>query len=113
MTRLVVGVTLCAILLGSVSPAMAGDPYWNYSNRAAYPAPVYYPQPAPAAQERPLLKKLLIGGALVGIGFAAGRLTAPKPYQYDIGYPVHSGYRPPRYPVHSVHNHGHHGHHRF
>jgi hypothetical protein len=105
MTRFVVGLTLAAILLAGISPTMGADRYWNYTSRVGYPAQPYYPEPAPARQERPLLKKLLIGGALVGIGFAAGRLTAPKPDPYHSGY---SGYQPRHYPTHhSAYNHGH------
>ena len=69
MTRFVVRLTLAAVLLMGVTPAMAGDRFWNYGSHAGYPTQTYYPAPSPVTQERPLLKKLVIGGILVGVGF--------------------------------------------
>ena len=111
MTRFVVGLTMAAILLVGLSPAMGADRTWNYTSRVGYPVQPYYSEPSPAKparQERPLLKKILIGGALVGIGFAAGRITAPRPDPYYSGY---SGYQPRHYPTHhSAYNRGQYNH---
>lgn len=66
MKKLIAVVTLWSVLGGAAVQASAQD--WRYAGG-----------PAPYRQDYPVLKKLLIGGALVGIGFAAGRLTAPRP----------------------------------
>ena len=76
MKRIVALVTLVGALSAAV-PASAQD--WGYGG--GYP---------PQQESHPVLKKVLIGGALVGIGFLAGRLTAPKPQT--------SYYQPQSYP---------------
>ena len=77
MKRIVVTLVLLGIMGATVQPALAHD--WGY---APYPY-------RPGHQETPVLQKVLVGGALIGLGFAAGRLTAPRP-QYDYRY----GYQP-------------------
>lgn len=93
MKRLAFALALMSSLAVGVRPVAAAD--WNY--QPAYP--VGYPAPYQQNNQE-VLKKVLIGGALVGLGFLAGRLTAPKP-NYGYGYapsvpqgPIHYG--PPR-----------------
>lgn len=66
MKRIIVTLTLAAMLLGTTPSLQAQD--WAYSP-AGYP-----PQ-----QDHPILKKVLIGAGLVGLGYLIGRATAPKP----------------------------------
>lgn len=65
MKRVVAVVTMCSVLGGLAGSAQAQD--WRYAG-----------SPAPYQQDHPVLRKVLVGGALFGIGFAAGRLTAPR-----------------------------------
>lgn len=101
MKRLVLALTLAATTLTGLRPAAAGDYYPSYGY--PYPPAPCAPQPYPAQQGAPILQKLIVGGILVGIGFAAGRLTAPRPQPY--GY----GYAPAPYPAYGYHPHGHWG----
>lgn len=104
----VLGLTILGLLASAVQPASAqgfGQPYGygqQYQPVGNYGYPVQ-----PAGEQYPVLKKVLIGGVLVGAGFLAGRLTAPKPY------PVYNNYPPARPQFQPSHNGGHHGHHRF
>jgi len=76
------------VLAACVQPAAAQQYYYSPSS---------YPPPQ---QDNPVLRKVLIGGALVGIGFLAGRLTAPQgdscgqPYHPGYGYQPPRGYQP-------------------
>jgi len=74
MKRLVATLALLGVFGSSVPQVQAQD---------------YYGGGYPAQQEQyPVLKRVLIGGALFGAGFLTGRLTAPKPQQYpDYQYP--------------------------
>lgn len=74
MKRLALFSLFLTLALATVRPAAAYDGY-------AYPPP--YPPPA---EEYPLLRKLLVGGVLVGVGYALGRATAPQPQPYYAGY---------------------------
>jgi hypothetical protein len=116
------GLTILGLLIGSTATSQAGQ--WGqigygaprYAYQAQYQAAQYqpvgnygYPVQPVGQDEHPILKKVLIGGALVGIGFLAGRLTAPQP-QYNY-------YPQPKYPQFPPTS-GHyprpgHGHHRF
>lgn len=114
------GLTMLGLLVGSVAPSQAAP--WDapvvqygggsYGYAAQYqPVGTYgYPvQPVGHQDEHPILKKVLIGGALVGIGFLAGRLTAPKPqYHYNNYPPAGPQFRPSYGGSRSGH-----GHHRF
>lgn len=107
MKRLVLALTLAATTITGLRPAMAGD---YYPNNYGYPysqAPCA-PQPYPAQQSAPILQKLIIGGILVGVGFAAGRLTAPRPQPYGYGSQPY-GYAPQPYAAYGYHPHGHWG----
>jgi hypothetical protein len=90
MKRLVATLALLGILGTSLPQAQAGDWYGG-----GYP-----PQ-----EQYPILKKVLVGGALFGAGFLAGRLTAPKPQPYPAYPHPHGGY----YPQQGGGHHGHHG----
>lgn len=107
MQRFAFAFALLSSLAVGVRPAAAGD--GNY--RPAYP--VGYPAPY-QQNDHEVLKKVLIGGALVGLGFLAGRLTAPKPHvqpysvqpqfvpQYGPQFSPHgprsAGFRSPQFP---------------
>jgi hypothetical protein len=93
MKRIVVALTLVGMLLGSTSSLQAGD--WRYSNAGNAPQ-----------QDHPILKKVLIGAGLVGVGYLIGRLTAPKPGPVYGQPPVQIGPQPGY--GHSW-QHGHHG----
>jgi hypothetical protein len=98
MKRFVVGLTLLGMMFASTQSLVAGD--WQYGN-AGY-------APVSQQQDHPILRKVLIGAGLVGVGFLAGRLTAPKPNsyygygqqpiqlnpQYGGGQPWQSNYQP-------------------
>ena len=110
----VLGLTMSGLLAGAVQPAGAqgfGQPYGGgygqqYQQVGSYGYPVQ-----PAGDQYPILKKVLIGGVLVGAGFLAGRLTAPKPYPTYNNYPpVRPQFQPSFQPSFRG---GHHGHHRF
>ncbi len=73
-----VAVLMLAMVVGSVSPASAQGYYYP----AAQPANYGYGY---GSNDHPILRNVLIGGALIGVGFAAGRLTAPQPYAYGYG----------------------------
>ena len=84
MKRLVATLALLGVLGSSLPQTQAQD---------------YYGGGYPVQQEQyPILKKVLVGGALFGAGFLAGRLTAPKPhyggYSYQGGYGGNGGYYP-------------------
>lgn len=83
MKRIVTALTLAGLLLGSVPSVRAQD--WAY-------APVGYPPPQ--QQDHPILKKVLIGAGLVGIGYLIGRATAPKPGPVYTQPPIQYGPRP-------------------
>lgn len=106
----VLGLTMLGLLASAVQPASAqgfGQPY-GYGYGQQYQPVGNYGYPAqPAGDQYPILKKVLIGGVLVGAGFLAGRLTAPKPY------PVYNNYPPIAPQFQPSFNGGHHGHHRF
>jgi hypothetical protein len=78
MKRLILALTLLGTTLTAVNPALAND--WSYGH--GYP---------PAQRHNDVLKQVLIGGALVGIGYLAGRMTAP---QNNYGYAPNYGYQP-------------------
>ena len=105
MKRLVLILTLAATTITGLRPAMAGDYYPNYYG-GGYPQPCA-PQPYPVQQGTPILQKLIVGGILVGVGFAAGRLTAPKPQPYGYGYAPQQFAQP--YPAFGQHHRGHWG----
>lgn len=93
MKRFVLGLMLASSLVLGARPAAAQDYYYQ---QGGYPGGY----PVQQQQGNPVLKKVLIGGALLGAGFLAGRLTAPQPnYGYGNYPPVVNPY--PR-------NHGHH-----
>ncbi|MCE9603701.1 MAG: hypothetical protein K8U03_02235 [Planctomycetia bacterium] len=95
MKRIVLGLTLLSSFVVGVRPAAAQDYY-----QGGYP--VGYP--VQQQQGNPILKKVLIGGAIFGVGYLAGRLTAPQPnYGYGNYPPVGNQYPP------NFGNHGHHG----
>lgn len=73
MKRLAFALALMSSLAVGVRSAAAADGSYQPAYPVGYPAP--YQQ-----NNQEILKKVLIGGALVGLGFLAGRLTAPKPY---------------------------------
>jgi hypothetical protein len=74
MKRLVATLALLGVLGTSLPQAQAQDWYGG----GGYPV-------QPVSQEQyPVLKKVLIGGALFGVGFLAGRLTAPQQPQYPV-----------------------------
>jgi len=80
MKRLVATLALLGVLGTSLPQAQAGDWYGG-----GYPV---------QQEQYPILKRVIVGGALFGAGFLAGRLTAPKPQPYQ-GYPQpHGGYYP-------------------
>jgi hypothetical protein len=96
MKRLVATLALMGVLGSSLPQAQAQDWYGG-----GYPV-------QPASQEQyPILKRVLVGGALFGAGFLAGRLTAPKPYQ-NYSYPQ-GGYGGGGYYPQQGNGHGHHG----
>ncbi|MGC3967212.1 MAG: hypothetical protein QM775_07535 [Pirellulales bacterium] len=108
------GLTMLGLLVGSVAPSQAGpwgQVQYGYGNayQAQYqPVGNYgYPVQPVGQDDHPILKKVLVGGALVGLGFLAGRLTAPKP-QYNY-YPTPV----PQYPPMGGPRPGHGHHHRF
>jgi hypothetical protein len=78
-----VAVLMLALVVGSVSPASAQGYYYPAAqptnNGYGYGGYGY------GSNDHPILRNVLIGGALVGLGFAAGRLTAPAPYAYGYG----------------------------
>jgi hypothetical protein len=86
---LTVGVLSVATLVGSVAPASAQNYAYGYPQQP-YGYGTYN-------NDHPVLRNLLIGGALIGVGFAAGRLTAPRPYQYNYGYQGAPGYYGPQW----------------
>ncbi len=86
MKRFVLALTLAATTINGLRPALAGDYYPNYGGGYPYSSQPCAPQPYPAQQGTPILQKLIVGGILVGVGFAAGRLTAPRPQPYGYGY---------------------------
>lgn len=99
MKRIVLTLMFVSSLVLGVQPAGAQDYYYNQGG---------YPAGYPVQQQNgnPVLKKVLIGGALLGAGFLAGRLTAPKPnYGYGNYPPVGNPY------PQNFNNHGHHAHH--
>jgi hypothetical protein len=99
MKRLVATLALFGVLGSSLPQTQAQDWYGG-----GYPV-------QPVQQEQyPVLKRVLIGGALFGAGFLAGRLTAPKPQQYH-GYPQggHGGGYYPQQGNGPHHGNGHHG----
>lgn len=102
--KIVLTLTMLSVLFAGISPATAQD--WSYQ-QGGYPAP-YQQQ-----QRHEVLKKVLVGGALVGLGFLAGRLTAPKP-NYGYGHGGYGQQYQPQY-NHPAHYRGHQGHggHRF
>lgn len=74
MKRIALALALASVLIGSVQPAMAGD--WGYPA-----APYGYPP----QQDHPVLRKVLVGAGLIGIGLLIGRATAPQP-QYGYSH---------------------------
>lgn len=76
--RVVTTLTILSTLSAGIRPVSAQD--WSY----APAAPVGYPAPY-QSNNHDVLKKVLVGGVLVGLGFLAGRLTAPRP-NYGYGY---------------------------
>ena len=99
MKRIILALTLVSTSVLGLKPAAAQDYY-----QGGYPVQYQYPA---QQQDNQVLKKVLIGGALLGAGFLAGRLTAPKP---NYGY---GSYPPPvvkPYPTNYGHpHHAHHG----
>lgn len=94
MKRLMLAMTLLGTTVG-VQSASAQDYYYAGGYPAGYPT---------QQEQYPVLKKVLIGGALFGAGFLAGRVTAPKPNYYPpVVQPYPTNYRGPQ------HHHGHHG----
>jgi len=82
-------VTMFSLLFAAAAPVSAGD--WHH--QAGYPAP--YPQ---SNQRQDVLKQVVVGGALIGLGFLAGRLTAPQPqYQPQFVPPPVVMHRPTNY----------------
>lgn len=67
MKRIALVLALSSVLLTGVRPVVAGD--WGQPVQYGYP-----PQ-----QDHPVLRKVLIGAGLVGIGLLIGRATAPQP----------------------------------
>jgi hypothetical protein len=101
MKRIALVLALASVLITGVRPAAAGD--WGY------PANYGYPQ----QQGHPVLKKVLVGAGLIGLGVLIGRATAPQP-QYGYGqYPQYQPHYQPHYRVPMHQYPGHHGHHRF
>ncbi len=98
MKRIVLALAMLGTFGTSLQTARADD--WYYAG-GPYGQPYYGAQYQ--QQGNPILKKVLIGGALIGAGFLAGRLTAPRPYAYGYapapiyqhhhGYPTPYGYR--------------------
>lgn len=82
MKRIVVALTLVGLMLGSTPSLQAQD--WRYS-------PVGYPT---QEQGHPILKKVIIGAGLVGIGYLIGRTTAPKPGPVYTQPPIQYGPQP-------------------
>ena len=93
MKRIILALTLLSTTVVGASSASAQDYYYQ----GGYP--VNYP--VQQQSQYPVLKQVLIGGALVGAGFLIGRATAPKPNYYP---PVVQPY-PTNYGGHH-HNHG-------
>jgi hypothetical protein len=95
MKRIILALTLLGTTIGVQSASAQG--YYG----GGYPS-----YPVQQQSQYPVLKQVLIGGALVGAGFLIGRATAPKPNYYP---PVVQPY-PTNYRGHGHHqNHGHHG----
>lgn len=110
----VLGLTMLGVLASAVQPAGAqgfGQPYGGNNGYGQTYAPVgnygSYPGQPTGLANNPVLQKVLIGGALLGAGFLAGRLTAPRPY------PTYNNYPPVQPQFQPSYNGGHHGHHRF
>jgi hypothetical protein len=93
MRMATVAVLVIVMLAGSVSPASAGDYYYAPYSAANYGYGNY--APGYTNNDHPFLRNLAIGAGLVGVGFLAGRLTAPRPYSY--GYGPSYGYAPNNY----------------
>lgn len=96
MKRAILALTLFTTAALGVAPASAQQGY--YYQGGGYP--VNYP--VQQQEQYPVLKKVLIGGALLGAGFLVGRATAPQPNYYP---PVVQPY-PTNYRGHG-HHHGH------
>ncbi len=107
MKRVVVALTLLGFLFGVVGSTQAQD-FGYGGGYTTYPAGYGYPvQPVGQQEQYPILKKVLIGGALIGAGFLAGRLTAPKQPQYNYYPPQGPQYLPGQFGGGHGHNHGH------
>ena len=120
MRRVVVSLVLSGLLLAGVQPAMAQQ--FGYQSNLGYPNAGYAGYGTPygggygytvAQPQYPVMQKVIVGGTLIGLGFAAGRATAPQGY-YNSGY----GYRGSSFQGnyggygghhHNTHHHG--GHH--
>ncbi|MBL8826996.1 MAG: hypothetical protein JNM18_08415, partial [Planctomycetaceae bacterium] len=99
MKRIVVALMLASVLVSGARPVAAGD--WGY------PAGPYgYPQ----QQDHPVLRKVLVGAGLIGIGVLIGRATAPQPnYGHGHHAPIQPQFQPQfRVPVQPQHPY-HHG----
>jgi len=97
MKRMILALMLFGTTVG-VQSASAQDYYYAGGYPGGYPVQ--------QQDQYPVLKKVLIGGALFGAGFLAGRVTAPQPNYYA---PAVQPY-PTNYRGHGhQHNHGHRG----
>lgn len=89
MRRALMVLTLSLGMLAAANSASA-----QFYGAAPYPEP-YGPAPYGAQEQYPVLKRLLIGAGIFGLGFVTGRATAPKYDDYGYGYdpgfrgPVH------------------------
>lgn len=99
MKRIALVLALASVLISGVRPAVAGD--WGY------PAGPYG---YPPQQDHPVLRKVLVGAGLIGIGLLIGRATAPQPQygygnyqpsfqpQYGVPFPPHQRHQCAPYP---------------
>jgi len=107
MKRIILALTLVSTSVLGLKPAAAQDYYYQ----GGYPVQYQYPA---QQQDNQVLKKVLIGGALLGAGFLAGRLTAPRPnygygnYPPPVVKPYPTNYGHPHHAHHGGHHHGRH-----